>query len=195
MAETTLETKRKNRILAVILSFFISGLGHIYIGKIGLGILLLILPYSLFYIGAIFGTQMMSNWDKPVGLMLVFTSFVIWIWQIYDVYRRTRELGPMVNKNNLKVFFAPTKWKVVLALLIFLGFPPIFFKLPFQTTNFNFPLILALAPYILTLGGLPDSSLNNFLINNFWILEFTIILLSYFLSCLVVAIYDIVKKK
>ena len=57
MAETTINNKGKNRILAVILSFFISGLGHIYIGKIGLGILLLILPYSLFIIGSISETQ------------------------------------------------------------------------------------------------------------------------------------------
>ncbi|OPY34089.1 MAG: TM2 domain protein [Methanomassiliicoccales archaeon PtaU1.Bin124] len=65
--------KQKSEGLAVILSFFIPGLGQMYNGKIGrgLGILISAIILSLLF------------WLLVPLLIL----FVLWIWNIYDAYK------------------------------------------------------------------------------------------------------------
>jgi len=64
---------KKSPGIAAVLSFIVTGLGHIYCGKIGVGLMLLFLEIVLFFI----------------GFLLFFPLFLaafIWIISIIDAY-------------------------------------------------------------------------------------------------------------
>ncbi|EQD29224.1 TM2 domain containing protein [mine drainage metagenome] len=65
--------EEKSSGVAVVLSFFIPGLGQIYVGKIGFGILLIIL-------GAI-------SYALSFFLIGIPFALLIWIYSMYDAYR------------------------------------------------------------------------------------------------------------
>ena len=64
----------KNAILAAILSFILPGLGEIYVGKLMIGIILVII--ALIATAAIF---MVSSYAWIVYI-------IVWIYAIYDSY-------------------------------------------------------------------------------------------------------------
>ena len=64
----------KNAILAAILSFILPGLGEIYVGKLMIGIILVII--ALIATAAIF---MVSSYAWVVYI-------IVWIYAIYDSY-------------------------------------------------------------------------------------------------------------
>ncbi len=69
----------KNPGLAAILSFFISGLGQIYNGQIGKGILII----AAQVVNAIL-TIILIGW---------FTGFAVWVWAIYDAYKTAQKIN------------------------------------------------------------------------------------------------------
>ncbi len=75
----TIQTERKNEGIAAVLSFIFVGLGQIYNGQIGKGIIFVI-------IGAIF-----------VFTMIFFIGFILypifWIYNIYDAYNTAKEIN------------------------------------------------------------------------------------------------------
>jgi hypothetical protein len=108
-----LETKNTGlaAVLALILGIFgLWGVGHIYVGKIGRGLALLILGIILewvfgflIFFGAIFG----GYYYGARGLVAVsLTGVVIWIiltlaifiWQIYDAYRLAKYYNEYVQR-------------------------------------------------------------------------------------------------
>jgi len=71
----------KNPTTATILSFFVMGLGQIYNGQIGKGVLFLVLYFI------------------SIGLMFVFIGFIttpiLWIWGMIDANKAAKK----VNEN------------------------------------------------------------------------------------------------
>lgn len=65
--------ERKSSGIAVVLSFLIPGLGQIYVGKIGLGILFILLS-SIFVVLMFF----------LIGIPLY---LVLWVYSMYDAYK------------------------------------------------------------------------------------------------------------
>ncbi|MDR0523490.1 MAG: zinc ribbon domain-containing protein [Candidatus Methanoplasma sp.] len=78
----------KNSGIAIILAFFIIGLGHIYLGKTQDGIVLLIFAIILSAI------SYFLFW--PIGVV----SFVLWIWNLYDAYKKTEEYNSHLRRTG-----------------------------------------------------------------------------------------------
>ena len=70
----------KNPILAAFLSFLIPGLGEIYVGKISMGILLIILSFILSTATIVFSIF--------AGILYI----IIWLYAIYDSYNSAESL-------------------------------------------------------------------------------------------------------
>ena len=70
---------RKNPGLAAVLSFFIPGLGQIYNGQIGKGILVIILSI-------VFSAMVIFL----IGFIL---APAIWIWAMYDAYSTAKKIN------------------------------------------------------------------------------------------------------
>jgi TM2 domain-containing membrane protein YozV len=77
----------KNAGLAAVLAFLWAGLGHIYLGMIGKGILYMIL-YIVFWIIGIL---------TIIGLII---PLVFWIWQIYDAYKLANQYNSAVQQTG-----------------------------------------------------------------------------------------------
>jgi TM2 domain-containing membrane protein YozV len=80
----------KNPGLAAVMSFFIVGLGQIYNGHIGKGLLMIVGYYAVLiwgwgsFISAMFGGQGGSG-------LVVFAPFIlviVWIWNVVDAYKQ-----------------------------------------------------------------------------------------------------------
>ena len=71
--------KEKDTTLAAILSFLMPGLGQIYAGQLGRGILIFILTFLGY-------------------LCFVIPGLFIWIWNIFDARNQVEKL----NKDNIK---------------------------------------------------------------------------------------------
>lgn len=81
-------------ILAVVLGFFgINGIGHIYIGKVGRGLWLLIGAFVLFAVG-------IATLLILVGIVILLAYFGIFIWQILDARRLCREYNEHVQAHG-----------------------------------------------------------------------------------------------
>jgi TM2 domain-containing membrane protein YozV len=76
----------KNAGIAAVLALIIPGAGHIYLGKIGEGIMYLILAIIL---GVLF-------WLIIPAIILV----ILWIWQIYDAYNRANQYNASVQQTG-----------------------------------------------------------------------------------------------
>jgi len=72
--------ERKSSGIAAVLSFLIPGLGQIYNGRIGKGLLLIIGLPILLVIG-IFTIFIV------IGVVFIILYIALWIWQIYDAYK------------------------------------------------------------------------------------------------------------
>ena len=117
------EIERKNAGLAAVLAliagiFGIWGIGHIYIGKIGKGIVLLILGFLLTWVtsifllapmgiffGIFFGAMHRGLSGFFMGLLgviaiWILVCFVIFVWQVYDAYRLAKYYNEYVQQHG-----------------------------------------------------------------------------------------------
>jgi TM2 domain-containing membrane protein YozV len=69
----------KNAELAAILSFFYTGLGQIYNGQIGKGIMLVI-AYCI-------------SWALTAVLIGFITTPILWIWGIFDAHKGAKKIN------------------------------------------------------------------------------------------------------
>ncbi|MBM3292306.1 zinc-ribbon domain-containing protein [Candidatus Bathyarchaeota archaeon] len=75
--------QHKNEGLAAILSFFIVGLGQIYNGQIGKGIIMMILSVFAFF---------------SIIFLIGFIAYpVLWIYGIYDAYTTAKKINQGLN--------------------------------------------------------------------------------------------------
>lgn len=83
--QTTLQPK--NPTLAAILSFLINGLGQIYNGEIGKGILIFVIQLINLALMAIF-----------IGFI---TAPIVFIWSVFDAYQVAQRINDQAMKQNL----------------------------------------------------------------------------------------------
>lgn len=69
----------KNAGLAAILSFFISGLGQIYNGQIGKGLIIIVVQVVNALLISVF-----------IGII---TGGAVWIWAMYDAYQTAQAIN------------------------------------------------------------------------------------------------------
>lgn len=77
----------KNAGIAAVLAFLWAGLGHIYLGQIGKGIMFMLVYIILWVIGFL----------TFFGLIL---PFIFWIWQLYDAYTKANEYNASVHQTG-----------------------------------------------------------------------------------------------
>ena len=85
--------EKKSVALAVVLSFFIPGLGQIYCGKVARGVGILVLSILMFFIFA-FAAGSNPNSSEPVFPFLLW--ILVYIWNIYDAYK----LAERINRGE-----------------------------------------------------------------------------------------------
>jgi TM2 domain-containing membrane protein YozV len=87
-------------LIAGLVGIFLFGIGHFYVGKIGRGILFLVVgvvvkivfagTYLIGMLQLVFGT---SGWGFGAFVLIGLLNLGLWIWQIYDAYA-------LANKYN-----------------------------------------------------------------------------------------------
>jgi hypothetical protein len=93
----------KSSGLAAVLSFFWCGLGHVYIGRIGTGIILMLGYLVMLYFGfglALGGVLFQTGGAFLLGLIFLLIALVLWIFGMVDAYRTAerrnqQELTPL----------------------------------------------------------------------------------------------------
>ncbi len=92
----------KNSGLAVILSFFIVGLGQIYNGQIGKGLFMLVVYYILVVLAwsSIASISFGNGGLITAGLIAVPVVFVIWIIGMVDAYKSAEKINKNFNKKE-----------------------------------------------------------------------------------------------
>ena len=83
----------KSTFFALLLSFFIPGLGQVYNGKFWKGI---------FFMIAIFA-----------GAFFIIPGIIIWIWGLYDAYTEAEQIN-----NGEKPYSEATVWEIIVFLLL-----------------------------------------------------------------------------
>jgi TM2 domain-containing membrane protein YozV len=76
--------KRKNLVITLILAFFIWGLGHIYLGFVKRGIIVLIVGFAI-------GIVLSIIVPFPYSLVLM---WIYGIWNMYDAYKHYKKINP-----------------------------------------------------------------------------------------------------
>jgi TM2 domain-containing membrane protein YozV len=72
----------KSLKITILLAFLVSGVGHIYLGIIKRGIIILVVGIALWIIVPLF-VPFPLNWVITIGY---------WIWQMVDVYRSYKKM-------------------------------------------------------------------------------------------------------
>ena len=83
--------ERKDPLIAVILSILLPGVGQMYVGRVGRGLMILITLSLLSLAPAqfLFTIVSFSSFGLfwTMGIVLTIVSLVLYIWQILDAYR------------------------------------------------------------------------------------------------------------
>mgnify|MGYP000872158336 FL=1 len=82
----------KNAGIAAVLSFLWAGLGYIYLGLIGKGIVYMLLYIVLWVIGAFVGV-----FTYGIGFLI---PVIFWVWQLYDTYKKANEYNAAVQQTG-----------------------------------------------------------------------------------------------
>ena len=89
-----LKSESTTLILSIILGLIgIQGIGHIYVGKVGKGVWLLIGSFILFVAG-------IATVTFGVGIVLLIIYFAIYIWQIVDSRNLCRKYNEALETTN-----------------------------------------------------------------------------------------------
>lgn len=100
-----IERKNKNLYIAWILTFFISGLGSIYAGKVEKGLKILALRIIFASLG--------------VFLNVFFAlSFVVWAYSFYAAYKDIEEVNGRPNPNPIEDFRAMNRGSQIIAVIL-----------------------------------------------------------------------------
>jgi len=70
--------------ITILLAVLVSGVGHIYLGFVKRGIIILVVSIAIWSVVSIFVPY---PWSWLIG-------GIYWIWQIVDVYRHYKKLNP-----------------------------------------------------------------------------------------------------
>jgi TM2 domain-containing membrane protein YozV len=75
----------KNPTIAVLLSFFITGLGQIYNGQIGKGVVFIVL-YTI-------------SWVSMFVIVGLITTPILWIWGMVDAHSEARRINEELARS------------------------------------------------------------------------------------------------
>ncbi|KAF5415194.1 MAG: hypothetical protein C5S48_06315 [Candidatus Methanogaster sp.] len=100
-------TSVKNPAVAVILSFFVVGLGQVYNGKYKTAILMFVL--------AVISAML---WSVGIG---VITSLIIWIWSMSDAWNVAKGTGGSTSGSVSTVVMAVVGFFLICALMAMIG--------------------------------------------------------------------------
>ena len=114
-SQHVVNVRDKSAGIAAVLSFFIMGLGQMYVGKIVRGLLFLLgyIVFAVFSYAFVF-LVLFSNIDDFVygdgplfdpgalGLFVIvnIVYLVVWIWNIFDAYKLANEYNDYLIKNG-----------------------------------------------------------------------------------------------
>ena len=85
--------EQKNVGLAVVLSFFIPGLGQIYCGKVARGLGIIVLSILMFLM---FGFAAASNPNSSDAAVPLLLWILVYLWNLYDAYK----LAGKINRGE-----------------------------------------------------------------------------------------------
>lgn len=102
---------RKEPGIAALLSFFWCGAGQIYVGSVGLGLLLFFGQGFLAFMAAMVAIRSFSiNLENPEAMPaignapaifgLAAISFVVYLWNIFDAYSRAVDFNKRVSRRR-----------------------------------------------------------------------------------------------
>ena len=105
---STILIRDKGAGIAALLSTIMAGLGQIYVGKIGRGILLLVIDIvftsistgimlSALYIGGT-NEEILGAW--VIGGIFMIPYFIVWIWNIFDAYKLANQYNDLLQANG-----------------------------------------------------------------------------------------------
>ena len=98
------EQKKKNEIVAAVLSFLITGVGQMYCGEIKRGVIFLAAMFILAIIGTLilfFANVLLATTLGPVGTLVglgitgifALIMFGLWVYNIYDAYKTAKQFN------------------------------------------------------------------------------------------------------
>ena len=100
-------SREKSNGVGIILGFFIPGLGHLYAGKIGKGLLIMFSGIILSVISmiAVFGAISYDSTGALNGaltflIILPIIYIIIWIWNMYDVNKVIKEYNECLRRTG-----------------------------------------------------------------------------------------------
>jgi TM2 domain-containing membrane protein YozV len=110
-AQTSAAAPRKDSGVAALLAglagLVLFGIGHFYVGKIGRGVVLLVVGIVLKLAIPLlwFGSAMELTFTQAgpaTGLLILFAllNLITWIWQIYDAYRLAKTYNAVVESTG-----------------------------------------------------------------------------------------------
>lgn len=73
--------------IAAVLSFFVPGLGYVYIGEIIIGIAVFLIEILLLCIDI----YLLRTYQLKEGLLFLIVGFIFWVYNVYSVYRATEK--------------------------------------------------------------------------------------------------------
>jgi len=94
--QTLYKSEGTTLVLSIVLGLLgINGVGHIYVGRIGKGVAILIGSIILYSIG-------IATVFFGVGIILLIIYFVVFIWQIIDSRNLCQEYNEYIRKTGNK---------------------------------------------------------------------------------------------
>jgi len=99
----------KSAGVALVLGFFWVGLGHLYIEKLVRGVCIMMSNLALALVMVIVTLSMLNDdyliYDEVTGLLLFISllgisMFIIWIWNLYDVNKLTKEYNDGIRRTG-----------------------------------------------------------------------------------------------
>ena len=91
-----LKKTRISLLLAGLVGVFFMGIGHVYLGRMGRGIVLL---FSGVLTGVLFYAAMVTAFFS-IGIAFGLLRLFLWIWQIYDAKKLTERYNSVVETTG-----------------------------------------------------------------------------------------------
>ncbi len=103
--QTVCILKDKDQMLALILSFLITGLGQVYVGKVLRGIAFFLLGDVLFiavFIGGAFLAGASITLGSGVMIISLLLPLVVWVYGMYDAYTLAGKYNDELQRTHRK---------------------------------------------------------------------------------------------
>ncbi|MCL1810925.1 MAG: hypothetical protein FWG41_01705 [Methanomassiliicoccaceae archaeon] len=106
--QCVINIRDKSAGIAAVLSFFMIGLGQIYVGKIGRGLLLMMAYIVFVCIGVVVTALAVLSTDgiddlAGVGVLVIIISvcyLVLWVWNIFDAHKLANRYNDHLMANG-----------------------------------------------------------------------------------------------